>query len=219
MLTEIYNSFSLLMGNGGWVMWPLLLLSLASVTLIVERIWFWSLTNGGTSLEALRKLRAALDEGDAGKVRQLASAKDGLYGRIAMMLLAGGGSDAAAAEAIESQRPRLERFMPLLSTIITVAPMLGILGTVVGIIESFGVFSEGKAVGLSDVSGGIAKALWSTAAGLVVAIFVLFPYNAFRAQIDRSLERVETLIAASKNGAASSGKSNEPARQDRKGGK
>ncbi len=216
MLTEIHDSFSLLMGNGGWVMWPLLLLSLASVTLIVERIWFWAATNSPRSLDTLRQLRAALDEGNAGRVRRIASGRDGLYSRIAMMLLTGGGTDAAAAEAIESQRPRLERFMPLLSTIITVAPMLGILGTVVGIIESFGVFSEGKAVGLSDVSGGIAKALWSTAAGLVLAIFVLFPYNGFRAQIDRSLERVETLIAASKNGAASSGKSAEAARQDGK---
>ena len=75
--------------------------------------------------------------------------------------------------------------------------MLGILGTVFGIISSFRVLSDSAAV--TDpraVSQGIAEALLSTAAGLLVAIVVLFPYNSFRAQVDRTLSRIEVLAAA-----------------------
>ena len=106
-------------------------------------------------------------------------------------------TEALAVDAVESQRRRLERFMPTLSTIITAAPMLGILGTVLGIISSFEVLSEqSAAAGGTDprsVSLGIAEALITPAAGLIVSLLTLFPYNAFRAQIERTLTRLETL--------------------------
>ena len=92
--------------------------------------------------------------------------------------------------------------MPLLSTIITAAPMLGILGTVLGLIASFDVFSARSdsatqaAQDLGGVSRGIAEALTTTAVGLIIAVATLLPYNLFRAQIDRSLSRLEGLMAA-----------------------
>ena len=119
---------------------------------------------------------------------------------------------AAAVDAIEAQRPRLERFLPTLSTIITAAPMLGILGTVLGIIASFEVLGGGGgsagggasgAGGPSDpalVGRGIAEALITTAAGLVVALGVLLPYNLLRVQVDRTLSRLEQLAAAAEQG-------------------
>ncbi|MEX0887620.1 MAG: MotA/TolQ/ExbB proton channel family protein, partial [Phycisphaeraceae bacterium] len=94
-------------------------------------------------------------------------------------------------------RRRIERFLPTLSTIITAAPMLGILGTVLGIIASFDLLgARPDATDPRQVSQGIAEALLTTAAGLVIAVFTLFPYNAFRAQIDRTLARLEALAAA-----------------------
>ena len=106
-------------------------------------------------------------------------------------------TDALVVDVVESQRPRLERFMPTLSTIITAAPMLGILGTVLGIISSFEVIGQaGSAGDPSLVSQGIAEALLTTAAGLIVALLVLIPYNLFRSQVDRTLGRIETLVAA-----------------------
>ena len=84
--------------------------------------------------------------------------------------------------------------MPTLSTIITVAPMLGILGTVLGIISSFQLLSDpGAATDPRSVSQGIAEALITTAVGLVIAILTLFPYNALRTQVDRSLSALESL--------------------------
>lgn len=115
----------------------------------------------------------------------------------------GGCSEAAITEIIESQRPAIERFMSTLSTIITVAPMLGILGTVTGIISSFRILSQQTGiVDPREVGQGIAEALLTTAAGLLIAIFVLLPYNAFRAQVDRTLARIETLAASASSGKA-----------------
>lgn len=186
-----------LMRSGGFVMWPLLALSLIAVTLIVERCWFWLRTNGPARQRFISELGALLRRGDLDMARRMSASDKGVYGAAVRLLLSEGVSDAAVIEAVESQRSRLERFMPTLSTIITAAPMLGILGTVVGIITSFQVLSDQATV--TDprlVSEGIAQALVSTAAGLVVAIVVLLPYNAFRAQTDRTLGRLESLIAA-----------------------
>ena len=186
-----------LMHSGGFVMWPLLALSLIAVTLIVERCWFWLCTYGPKQRRFISELGAMLRRGDVDMARRLSASDAGVYGCAVRLLLSEGVSDATAIEAVESQRSRLERFMPTLSTIITAAPMLGILGTVVGIITSFQVLSDQATV--TDprlVSEGIAQALVSTAAGLLVAIVVLLPYNAFRAQTDRTLGRLEALIAA-----------------------
>ena len=92
-------------------------------------------------------------------------------------------TDAAATDAVERQRPKLERFMPTLGTIITAAPMLGILGTVLGIIGAFDLLGEQPGdMKLEAISGKIAEALITTVAGLIIALIVLFPSNAFRAQ-------------------------------------
>ena len=89
--------------------------------------------------------------------------------------------------------------MIALSTIITAAPLLGILGTVIGIISSFQVLSEQTAAtDPRSVSHGIAEALLTTAAGLTIALVTLFPYMAFRGQIDRTLGRIELLAAATR---------------------
>ena len=89
--------------------------------------------------------------------------------------------------------------MNALSTIITAAPMLGILGTVTGIIQSFNLIgSQNVMTDPHLVSGGIAEALITTAAGLVVALLTLFPFMAFRAQVDRSLGRLEVLVASAR---------------------
>ena len=96
--------------------------------------------------------------------------------------------------------------MVSLSTIITAAPLLGILGTVIGIIRSFRLLvggpGEGGLTDPSAVSMGIAEALLTTALGLVVALITLFPYMIFKAQAERALGRVESIIAAAQQGAS-----------------
>jgi biopolymer transport protein ExbB len=97
---------------------------------------------------------------------------------------------AMEAEA-EVSLQRMQRFMSALDTMITVAPLLGILGTVLGIISSFAILGAG---GISDpraVTGGIAQALVTTAAGLSIAIITVVPYNFFNSRIRRAVHGME----------------------------
>lgn len=197
MLTLAAFSFTELMDRGGIVMWPLLGLSVIAVTLILERTLFYLSTNGPARRERIYQLGKLLRAGKLDEARKDAKRDRSIYGNAVSQLLDEAPSESAAVDAIEAQRSRLERFLPMLSTIITAAPMLGILGTVIGIIGAFNELSGNRAdLDLSDLGGDIGQALITTAAGITVALLTLLPYNLFRAQADRSLSRLESLVAA-----------------------
>lgn len=179
-------------------MWPLLGLSVLAVTLAFERTWFFVRTNHAGRLRRVAQLGSLLRRGERQRAIDLTESDNGVYASMLRQLLGESGrNEAAAVAAIDGQRGRLERFLPLLSTIITAAPMLGILGTVLGIIASFEVLSgQGATTDPRSVSQGIAEALITTAGGLTVSLITLFPYNLFRAQVDRTLTRLESLAAA-----------------------
>jgi biopolymer transport protein ExbB len=198
------ESFFSFMERGGPVMWPILGLSVVSLAVVLDRVLFWLGVHRPSRLGRFSKLCDALRRGDNVKARALAEDDRSPYARVAMRLLDAGATDAVAVEAVERERPRLDRFMITLSTIITAAPLLGILGTVTGIIQAFRLLGEDTMI--TDprmLSGGIAEALLTTAGGLVVALVTLFPYMAFRGQIDRAIGRMEALVASAKQGLAS----------------
>lgn len=185
------------MARGGAVMWPLLALSLLSATLIFERCWFFIRANHSAQMKRVRQMARLLRERDHEGARMIAKSDGSFYGRAVERVLEEKPSEAAAMEIVESNRPRLERFMPILSTIITVAPMLGILGTVLGIISCFQLLSDtGATSDPRSISQGIAEALITTAMGLVIAILTLFPYNGLRVQVDRSMVAIESIAWA-----------------------
>lgn len=192
MLVEIFRT-------GGWVMYPLLALSLLAGALCFERAAFWMSTHSRGRVRRLAKITSRLRKGDVAAATALADSDASVYGRLAASLLGSGEAsrealEALAAEQIEAIRPALERFAVPLSTIITAAPMLGILGTVTGIIRSFRLLGGAEVV--TDpalVAGGIGEALYTTAFGLVVALATLFPFVVFRSQADRALGRLEAL--------------------------
>ncbi len=94
--------------------------------------------------------------------------------------------------AASAELARAERFLPVLDTIVTLSPLLGILRTVVGIIQSFDMLSASVAVeDPQAVTGGIAQALITTATGLSIAIATLIPYNIFRARAERLRREME----------------------------
>ncbi len=199
-MNALIDNLGELLRQGGKVMWPLMVLSLMSVTLIFERCWFWMTTNSSGRKDMYRRVARHLREGRRDQAAALIENDRSIYARVVRQLLEEGTTDAVATDAIESQRTRIERFMPTLGTIITAAPMLGILGTVLGIISAFNVLAKNQILrDPSEVGAGIAEAMIATVAGLVVALFVLFPYNAFRAQIDRSVGQMQTLIAAAQS--------------------
>lgn len=190
-------TFADLMDRGGVVMWPLLALSILAVTLILERAVFYFTTNGPARREKLYRLGLLLRAGKRDEAGKLAKRDTSVYGQAVAQLLEEELTEAAAIDAVEAQRSRLERFLPILSTVITAAPMLGILGTVIGIIGAFTELSGERAeLDLNNLGGDIGEALITTAAGIAVALITLFPYNYFRGQADRSLSRLESLMAA-----------------------
>ncbi|MCA9310961.1 MAG: MotA/TolQ/ExbB proton channel family protein [Phycisphaerales bacterium] len=193
-LTQLGDLFD----RGGPVMWVLLGLSILSVTLAFERCVFWLRTHRPGRRKWLDDITMTLRKGDKEKAEHIAARDGTVYGRVVRALVKAPPHESQAVELIEAERATFERFSLVHSTIITAAPLLGILGTVLGIIRSFnllGAAGDGIA-DIGQVSGGIAEALITTAFGLIVALVTLFPHMVFKAQGDRCLGAIERMAAA-----------------------
>ncbi|MAB29524.1 MAG: hypothetical protein CMJ53_09680 [Planctomycetaceae bacterium] len=197
-MAELFERLGELIDRGGVVVWPLLLMSIISIALSFERGVFWWRINASINgrFEGLMK---ALRRGDADEVRSISRDDGSPFGELADRLAEGGDAESISIEVVEQARPRIERYMLVFSTIITAAPMLGILGTVLGIIRSFELLGAQETItDPRDISGGIAEALITTALGLVVALLALVPYTACRGQVERALGRFEAMAAAAR---------------------
>ena len=111
------NAFTDLMARGGVVMWPLLVLSVVALTLILERTFFYLMTNNPARLERVSRLGKLLRAGKVGDAKQQAAIDRSVYGDALQRLLDEELTEPAAVDAVEHQRARLERFLPVLSTI------------------------------------------------------------------------------------------------------
>ena len=187
------------MQQGGFVMWPLLFMSVFTIALSFERLVFWLRVNSSAKLR-FGKFMSALHVGSSTRVRDIAAKDNSPYGELADRLAQGDGyADSISVELLEYQRPLIERYILVFSTIVTAAPMLGILGTVLGIIRSFELLGAQETItDPREISAGIAEALLTTAFGLVVALIALVPYMACRGQIERAICRFEAMTAAAR---------------------
>ncbi|MBL4590743.1 MAG: MotA/TolQ/ExbB proton channel family protein [Phycisphaerales bacterium] len=184
--------------TGGWVMYPLLFLSILSVTLILERALYWLTPARRSGIRKLKQYAPLLDLGDTQRALTLSSNDHSLEGVLVRSTISSSSSasESLAFAHIEVLRPSVDRFATTLATIIAVSPLLGILGTVTGIIQSFDLL--GDAATVSDptiVAGGIAEALYTTAFGLTIALVTIFPHMYFRAKAEQTLSRLETLAS------------------------
>lgn len=212
---QAIEGFLALMEKGGFVMWPLLSLSVLSLALSVERAVFWTRVAGLAARQRVNRLVEALRRGRRDEVVRMCEGSPQPEMMVALRMAIDGADDGVAMAAAEIQRHRLERFSVVLSTIITASPMVGILGTVIGIIKSFQVL--GTQTQLADprgVSGGIGEALITTASGLAVALITLFPYMAFKGLADRAMGRMESVIAAAQTGLPRRPVLEEPSRSE-----
>lgn len=186
--------------KGGPVMWPLLLLSVLGVTVIV---WRWvalrEATRGVPSfMSELRKKLLALDLPGAIQVCERAP------GPVSMLVKAGllrserdkDKVEATLQDASAHELARLERGLPLLATVATIAPLLGFLGTVTGMIRSFDALASVGLNNPSAVAKGISEALITTAAGLMIAIPVQMAYNYFATRINSMTRAMEAAANA-----------------------
>ena len=169
--------------SGGVIIWPIILLSIISLAIVLEKTWNLArdiiipknLTEHLISLVA----DASLTEK---KIRKMS--KDSVLGSIFAKLINEKNNDKAnlrlkAEEVGRFEVNRLEQYLSLLGTIATVSPILGLLGTVMGMINIFSNLLEANLSSVSPLASGIAEALVTTAAGLVVAIPTLIFYRHF----------------------------------------
>ncbi len=179
--------------SGGPVMVPLLLCSLVSLTVIIERAIFWTMVGMRANQRLVNEVMKLCQIGDWEGIRKIAAGSESYVVRILIsgilhrkysMIKA---MESSAADEIA----RMGRYMGVLDTIITVAPLLGIFGTVLGIISSFDMLGGGGIDHPEAVTKGIAQALITTASGLGIAILTVFPFNYFNARIERAARFIE----------------------------
>jgi biopolymer transport protein ExbB len=191
---QISNLFT----AGGVVMWPLLGFSLLAVALIIERVLFWARINNRQNRIVKEVLKLYRLNNVVGALEKLQQNTDLPIARIFLAALE---LEEPTPEefrlALESEAqaeiPLLKRFQNIFETIIGLAPLLGLLGTVLGLIASFSSLNIGDVGGsqTTGVTAGISEALVSTASGLVVAIVTLLFANTFRGLYQRQLAWIQ----------------------------
>jgi biopolymer transport protein ExbB len=159
--------------SGGWMMIPIIGCSILALTISIER--FIYLKKFGAS-------RLAPAENQTSPVLRVIS--------TGILQRADQPSKAMEAAAI-AEITKMKRGLPMLDTVITLGPLLGLLGTIIGMINSFGIMSESGLGNPQAVTGGVAEALVCTAAGIFVAVTTLIPYNFFLARLEEETEKME----------------------------
>ncbi len=186
--TSSQRTFGEYFALGGQIMWLLVLLSAISLSFIFERAW--SLRRGAVlPKKFLIKLRDHWHRREISEVLTMCASSDTSIARVLRAGLLHFGQDLARMEdAIETagahETTLLRRNLSLMSSIGNIATMLGLLGTVLGMIESFELIAETGTGDASVVAGGIFKALVTTAAGLGVGIFTIAAYSYFRRRVE-----------------------------------
>ncbi len=186
-----------IMAKGGVVMWPLLICSFISLAIIIERILFWWRERRGKQYTPLiEKLFHHTREGDFDKAIKVGLEKANSITRV---LVAGlEHRDYSLTEsmnvAASDEIARMKQGLSVLDTIITMAPLLGILGTVMGIIRSFRLLSTSEMMNPSAVTSGIAEALITTATGLIIALVTLVLFNTLASKVQAETRRMEQIV-------------------------
>ena len=178
----------------GWPIWPLILASIIALAIIGERFWALRVEGvaPGTLLPEVSKMVAA---GGITKETCVKLEQHSLLGEIfASALLNANASREVIKESIEESgravAHKLEKYLTTLGTIATVSPLLGLLGTVIGMVELFGAFTA-TGHDVAQFARGISVALNNTAAGIIVAVPAMIFYRYFRGRVDDLIVEME----------------------------
>jgi biopolymer transport protein ExbB len=194
-LKALVQKFSLkeTFSKGGPVMWPLLVASILALGTVLERVMFLLRERARRDPKAMETFFAAVVKGDVQGAIQIGRATKFYVVRALGYALAHKENSLPNA-LLYAQGQELKRFrrgIPILDTVITLAPLLGLLGTVTGMMGSFKVLG-GELSAPGAITGGIAAALISTAFGLCIAITALLPFNFLNARTDEARHELES---------------------------
>jgi biopolymer transport protein ExbB len=170
--------------KGGPIMWPILIVSIIGLTVVIERVFWWTARWFRRDPKRIEKVFTAIENGDTAEASRLSR---GTRDPVLRMMWNGLNHQHASLQgalqvAAGIEIKRAGRFLVVMDTLVTLAPLLGLLGTITGLIRSFS-FLGNEELAVQAVTGGIAEALIATACGLGIAIFALVPFNFFTSRV------------------------------------
>src|SRR5580692_11333751 len=208
MIANIVLEFFL---KGGPVMWPILMSALVAVAVVGERAFWWMRESARRDPQKLLQILAALENKDTTAATKISEGSDDPVVRMIRHGLGHVGHKhssllGALQLAAGIELKRAGRFLTVMDTLVTLAPLLGLLGTVTGLMRAF--LNIGSAeLSVTAVTGGIGEALIATACGLGIAIFALIPFNYFSAKVtqlqfdlETAATNVEVMVGGGKAG-------------------
>jgi biopolymer transport protein ExbB len=176
--------------KGGPIMWPILITSILALTVVLERLFFILRETMRRQPAVVEQMLTAVERGDFAEAQRLGHGSRDFIARALFYALSHDDKLNAVQRAAGRELQRYNRGISVLDTAITVAPLLGLLGTVTGMIRSFSLLGGQELGAPSAITGGIAEALIATVFGLGVAILALLPFNFLNAQLERARHEV-----------------------------
>src|SRR5216684_3338809 len=169
--------------KGGLLMWPILACSIIGTAVFAERFFYLHRANIHVG-EFLKGLSNLIQRRNFAEALHEAAGTPGPVARVIHAAL--------VQHAGQLEVPRLERFLGVLATLAFLAPLLGLIGTVAGMIDAFGtIASHGGYATVTELSGGVYKSLLTTAAGLVVATPTFVAYSYLSSRVNTMLHEME----------------------------
>jgi len=192
--------------EGGWVMWPILATFFLALCVVLDRAVWWIRFQATLRQDQQEQARVAVGTGDFASAWNLGKDASDPFLRNLGEGMTHAHTSMLAAMQLDATHliEKAEARMWIISTLITLAPLLGLFGTVVGIMSSFS-FVGDEQLAASKVSGGIGEALIATACGIGIAILCLLPYNFFRKRVavlrgalERWINHTELLVKSAR---------------------
>jgi biopolymer transport protein ExbB len=181
--------------HGKIMMWPILLVSFLMITVAIERVIFIVRENSRRQPEVVEKMLELVEANDTEGALTLGKKSQDYIARILVYALTNKEHSMANAfsRAANQELQRLQQGLPTLDTCITAAPLLGLLGTVTGMMGTFGKLGGGGSIAdsMSDITGGVAEALIATMCGIAIAVTGLLPFNYLNSRVEESRHEVE----------------------------
>ncbi len=180
--------------HGGPIMWPILLVSFLMITVAVERVLFIIRENSRRQPEVVEKMLERAEQNDIQGAVELGKKSHDFVARILVYALTHKEHSLGNAftRAANQELQRYSQGLPTLDTCITAAPLLGLLGTVTGMMGTFGALGGGDiGAAASKITGGVAEALIATMCGLAIAVTGLLPFNYMNARVEEARHEVE----------------------------
>jgi biopolymer transport protein ExbB len=179
--------------KGGPVMWPLLIVSMVTLSVVLERLWFiWNEAQLRKQAD-VESFLSLLEKKKEAEAKTAGSKSTDYLVRVLTYALEHRQVSFSNAflQASNRELSRFSRGLSVLDTVITLAPLLGLLGTVTGLIHSFGLLGDQDLESQTALTGGIAQALIATAFGLIIAVTALIPFNYLNARLEQARRELE----------------------------